>query len=240
MQVLNMPMARELQVHLILIGLKQNLQAKTGINASTSSQTIEPDTGYDGLSSLQINAIPSGTAGTPSATKGTVSNHSIFLRPSVTNTTGYITGGTLTEESVTVSASELVSGTYWVTCSGKKDLTHYALAYVPSGSVGFPIATKGAVTNHSISIEPKVETSGGYIIAGFIGVTAVTVSESELVSGNKEITSNCSNIDVTNYVTASVAVPATTPNLQAKTGITPTESSQTIEVDSTYDGLSSV
>ena len=91
-----------------------------------------------------------------------------------------------------------------------------------------------------ISIEPEVETSGGYIIAGFIGVTAVTVSESELVSGNKEITSNCSNIDITNYVTASVAVPATTPNLQAKTGITPTESSQTIEVDSTYDGLSSV
>ena len=81
MQVLNMPMARELQVHLILIGLKQNLQAKTGINASTSSQTIEPDTGYDGLSSLQINAIPSGTAGTPSATKGTVSNHSISLIP---------------------------------------------------------------------------------------------------------------------------------------------------------------
>ena len=56
--------------------------------------------------------MSNGTAGTPNATKGTVSNHSIFLRPSVTNTTGYITGGTLTEESVTVSASELVSGTY--------------------------------------------------------------------------------------------------------------------------------
>ena len=49
-----------------------------------------------------------------------------------------------------------------------------------------------------ISIEAEVETTGGYIIAGLIGVTAVTVSESELVSENKEITSNCSNIDVTN------------------------------------------
>ena len=141
---------------------------------------------------------------------------------------------------MTVSPSELVSGTYSVKSSGTKDVTNYASAYVPSRSVGFPIATKGVVTNHMISIEPEVETSGGYIIAGFIGVTAVTVSESELVSGNKEITSNGTNIDVTNYATASVAVPATTPNLQAKTGITSTESSQTTEVDSTYDGLSSV
>ncbi len=189
---------------------------------------------------MQINAMPSGTAGTPSATKGTVSNHSISLTPSVTNTTGYITGGTLIGESLTVSASELVSGTYSVTSSGMKDVTNYASAYIPSGSVVFPTATKGDVTNHTISIEPEVETSGGYTTVGLIGVTAVTVSESELVRGNKEITSNCSNIDVKNYVTASIAVPATTPNLQAKTGITPTESSQTIEVDSTYDGLSSV
>ena len=34
-------------------------QAKTGINPTTSSQTITPDTGYDALSSVQINAIPS-------------------------------------------------------------------------------------------------------------------------------------------------------------------------------------
>ena len=184
--------------------------------------------------------MPSGTADTPSATKRKVSNHSISVTPRVTNTTGYITGCTLTGESVTVSTSELFSGTYSVTNSGTKDVTNYASAYIPSGSIGFPIATKGAVTNHTISIEPEVETKGGYIIAGFIGVTAVTVSESELVSGNKEITSNGTNIDVTNYATASVAVPATTPNLQAKTRITPTESSQIIETDSTYDGLCSV
>ena len=68
-------------------GSQPNLQDKTGINPSTLSQTIEPDTGYDGLSSVQINAMPSGTAGTPNAIKGTVSNHSISVTPSVTNTT---------------------------------------------------------------------------------------------------------------------------------------------------------
>lgn len=38
-----------------------NLQAKTNISPTTSSQTITADSGYDGLSSVQINAMPSMT-----------------------------------------------------------------------------------------------------------------------------------------------------------------------------------
>ena len=106
-------------------------QAKT-ISPTTSQQTVTPDSGYDALSFVTINAMPSGTAGTPTATKGTVSNHSVSVTPSVTNTTGYITGSTKTGTAVTVSASELVSGTYSVTSSGTKDVTNYASASVPS------------------------------------------------------------------------------------------------------------
>ena len=83
-----------------------NLQTKTNISPTTSSQTITADSGYDGLASVQINAMPTGTAGTPTATKGTVSNHSVTVTPSVTNSTGYITGGTKSGTAVTVSASE--------------------------------------------------------------------------------------------------------------------------------------
>lgn len=103
-----------------------NYQSKTNINPTTSSQTIEPDTGYDALSSVQINAMPSGTAGTPTATKGTVSNHSVSVTPSVTNTAGYIMSGTLTGTAVTVSASELVSGSETKTANGTYDVTNLA------------------------------------------------------------------------------------------------------------------
>lgn len=253
-----------------------NLQSKTNISPTESSQTITADSGYDGLSSVQINAISSsyigsgidqndstdltvsgdtvtvpsgyyatsaskavasGTAGTPVATKGAVSSNSISVIPSVTNTTGYITGNTKTGTAVTVSASELVSGTYTVDDSGTANVTNYAFISVPAGTEGTPSATKGTVSNHSISVTPSVTNTSGWIAGGTQIGTIVTVSASELASGNKSISSNGTDIDVVGYSTVSVSV---SPNLQSKTGISPTTSSQTISADNEYDGLSSV
>ncbi len=182
-----------------------NLQAKTNIAPTTSSQTVRADSGYDGLSSVQINAMPSGTAGTPTATKGTVSNHSVSVTPSVTNTTGYISGGTKTGTAVSVSASELVSGTLTISSSGTKDVTNYASASVAAGGATAS-ATKGTVSNNSVSITPSVTKTAGYITAGTSSGTAVTVTAAELVSGNKAITENGTSIDVTSYATVSVNV----------------------------------
>lgn len=103
-----------------------NLQEKTNIDPTTESQTITYDTGYDGLSFVQINAIPAGTAGTPTATKGSVSNHAVTITPKVTNATGYIEGGTKTGAAVSVSASELVGGNKAITENGANiDVTNY-------------------------------------------------------------------------------------------------------------------
>lgn len=112
-------------------GGEPTLQSKTKTYTPTTSkqtETVSADSGYDGLSSVAItvNAMPSGTAGTPTATKGTVSNHSISVTPSVTNTTGYITGSTKTGTAVTVSASELVSGSETKTENGTYDVTNLA------------------------------------------------------------------------------------------------------------------
>lgn len=147
-----------------------NYQAKTNISPTTSSQTIYPDTGYDALSSVQINAMPSGTAGTPTATKGTVSNHSVSVMPSVTNTTGYITGSTINGTAVSVSASELVSGSETKTANGIYDVTNLAqlVVNVSGGTSNVVTGTfKGTTTGSAIDV--TLDYSGsGYPVAVMI------------------------------------------------------------------------
>lgn len=108
--------------------------ANTTVTPSTSAQTIG-GADYMMEGAVTVAAMPTGTAGTPTATKGSVSNHSISVTPSVTNTTGYITGGTKTGTAVTVSASELVSGSETKTANGTYDVTNLAELVVNVSSV---------------------------------------------------------------------------------------------------------
>lgn len=118
--------------------------SNTTVTPSTSAQTIG-GANYMMEGPVTVAAMPSGTAGTPTATKGTVSNHSVSVTPSVTNTTGYITGSTKTGTAVTVSASELVSGSQTITQNGTVDVTNLASVTVAVESgAGMSVATATA------------------------------------------------------------------------------------------------
>ena len=166
------------------------------------SATIGPTAQFTAMSHVVVNT-KSGTAGTPTATKGTVSNNSVTVTPSVTNTTGWITGSTITGTDVTVSASELVSGALSIDDDGTYDVTNYASADVaidyttkavpvtiynnstlPMATVFYStfangILNDGYISNNSTIAIPSNSSTSRYIPYGCnfvirLGKTAVT------------------------------------------------------------------
>lgn len=126
-----------------------NIVTKTGSDLSASGDTVTVPAGY--YASQTTKAVASGTEGTPTATKGTVSNNSVTVTPSVTNTAGYISGGTINGTAVTVTASELESGTLEITENGTGiDVTGYA---------SVDVAVEGGQTKTIIIPEQNVTTS---------------------------------------------------------------------------------
>ncbi len=113
------------------------LQAKT-VTPSSSQITVTANSNYHGLSTVTIAAITPGVSGTPIVTASAVVNNTITVKPTVTNTTGYITGGTITGSSLTISAAELVNGIKTVTANGSWDVINYATVSVnvPGGQEG--------------------------------------------------------------------------------------------------------
>lgn len=109
----------------------------TGIKATDNNGNtktyIRPDgtvtissSGTTDVTAYASASVAAGSAGTPTAAKSAVNNHAVTVTPSVTNTAGYISGGTKTGTGVSVAASELVSGTLSVTSNGTGiDVTNY-------------------------------------------------------------------------------------------------------------------
>lgn len=216
-------------------GQTVNNQNKT-VSASTVQTTVTYDNGYTGLGTVTINAIPTGTAGTPTATKSAVSNNQITITPSVTNTTGYITGSTKTGTAVTVSANELVSGTKSITANGSNiDVTNYA-------TVSVNVPTGGTINNQDKSATPTESQQSITYDTGYTGLGTVTIAaiSSNYVGSNiatrssADLTANGATITApAGYYSASAAKSiaigtVTAPATITSTGATLTTGTNTL------------
>lgn len=158
----------------------------TTITPTTSSQTIG-GANYMMEGAVTVSAMPSGTAGTPTATKGAVNNHAISVTPSVTNTTGYITGGTKTGTAVSVSASDVCSGSETKTANGTYDVTNLAqlVVNVSGGGGSGLVYESGTYSPSADTARPTISFSNTHStrpFAIFIAQTSGTVT-----SGNSNL-----------------------------------------------------
>lgn len=199
------------------------ISRRSSDNLSASGATVTAAAGY--YESAASKTIASGSATAPASISGTGATLStgsgtltlsktISVTPTVS--AGYISAGSAGNAAVSLTASVNIRSSSDLTASGATVTApagYYGSAAtktVSAGTEGTPTATKGMVSNHSISVTPSVTNSAGYISGSTKTGTAVTVTASELASGNKSITSNGTNIDVIGYSTVSVAVPIVT------------------------------
>ena len=144
--------------------------AKTSSDLTANGDTVSVPAGYYAENASK--SVASGTAGTPVGTKSAVSSNALYITPSVTNTAGYISSGTIEGDPVIVQASELVSGTKSITANGTNiDVANYQYVTVNVSSGGGGTLAYGTFTAQSTAGIQTINitySGSGYPIAVFI------------------------------------------------------------------------
>ena len=203
--------------------------SKATIDRSTSDRYLNIPKGFnDTAQYYKISKVPNGSAGTPTASKGAVSNHQVTVTPSVQNTEGYISGGTKTGTGVVVTAAELVSGSETKTQNGTYDVTNLAELIVNvSGGGGSSMMVSTAAKTLAAAAS-SIQFTG---LSGEPTSFVVTSAADQSTGGTKAVAvvydgTSCHGIDLTtqaeadtgftqSYSNGTLTITATTASFQA-------------------------
>ena len=207
----------------VIVQAISNLFVGSGIprrgsaDLTAAGATVTAPSGYYQASASK--SVQAGGEGIPVATKGTVTNHSVNVTPSVTNTEGYIPGGTQTGTAVTVTAAELDSGTKSIVANGTGiDVVGYAAVDVAVPGQTPTLQTKSVTYTPTGSniVEPITADTG------YDGLAQVNVTVEGVV---------CTNLTAANIVSGVTVKIGTASDDDSVTSVTGTASGGGITVD---------
>lgn len=136
------------------------LQSKT-VSPTTSAQTVKPDSGYDALSQVTVNAMPTATQATPSIS---VSSGGL-ITASATQSAGYVAAGTknATKQLTVQAAQTITPGTSNKTIASGRYLTGTQTikgdANLKAANIAKGVSIFGVNGTHESGEDVSVETA---------------------------------------------------------------------------------